>query len=69
MDVPKLGVHLELQLQAYATAPARWDLHCICDRHHSSRQCQIPNPLGKFVLNAMIPIDIFKAEKEIRWRM
>ena len=39
MEVPRLGVQAELQLPAYtaATATATWDLSCICDLHHSSR--------------------------------
>ena len=45
MDIPRLGVELELQLLAYATATATRDPSYICDLHHSSQQCQIPNPL------------------------
>ena len=40
MEVPGLGIKLELQLQAYATAPAMLDLSHICDIHH-----RILNPL------------------------
>ena len=43
MEVPRLGVQLNLQLPAYATAmqdPSR-----VCDLYHSSRQRQILNPL------------------------
>ena len=49
MDVPRLGVKLELQLPPYttATATATWNLSLVCDLHHSSRQCQILNPLSK----------------------
>ena len=47
MEVPRLGVELELQLPAYATATASQDLSCIGDLHHSSWQLQIPNPLSK----------------------
>ena len=47
MEVPSLGVTSELQLPAYATATAAWDLSCIYDLHHSSRQCRILNPLGE----------------------
>ena len=36
-----------LQLPAYTTATAMWDLSHICDLHHSSRQCQAPDPLSK----------------------
>ena len=44
MEVPRLGVKSELQLPPYPTATATQDLNCICDLHHSSRQCQILNP-------------------------
>ena len=37
VEVPRLGVELELQLPVYAT----WDPSCICNVHHSSQQCQI----------------------------
>ena len=40
---PRLGVELELQLPAYATTP---DPSHVCNLHHSSRPCQIFNPLG-----------------------
>ena len=42
-----LGVELELQLLAYATATAIPDLSRIYDLHHSSGQHQILNPLSK----------------------
>ena len=45
MEVPRLGVKSELQLQAYATATETWDPSSICSLHHSSQQCQIPDPL------------------------
>ena len=41
MEVLRLGVELELQLLAYATATATWDLSCVCDLYHSSWQCWI----------------------------
>ena len=47
MEVPRLGVELELQLPAYTTATATLDLSRIGGLHHSSRQCRIPNPLSK----------------------
>ena len=41
MEVPRLGVELELQLPAYttatATATATWDLSHICNLYHSSQ--------------------------------
>ena len=45
MEVPRLGVQSELQLQVYATATR--DLSPICNLHHSSGQRQILNPLSK----------------------
>ena len=47
MEVPRLGVNLELQLPAYATATTMQDPSHICDLHHSSWQCQITDPLSK----------------------
>ena len=45
MEVPRLGVKLELQLPAYATATATQDLSQVCNLHHSAWQCQILNTL------------------------
>ena len=39
MEVPRLGVESELQLPAYTTATAKWDLSSMCNLHHSSWQC------------------------------
>ena len=36
MEVPRLGVESELQLLAYTTAIAMWDLSHVCDLQHSS---------------------------------
>ena len=47
MEVPRLEVESDLQPPAYTIATATWDLRRICDLHHSSRQCQILNPLSK----------------------
>ena len=47
MGVPRLGVELELQLLAYATATAMPDLSRICDLHHSLQQRWILNPLSE----------------------
>ena len=44
MEVPELGVELELQLPAYTTATATPDPSCGCDLNHSSWQCRILNP-------------------------
>ena len=47
MEIPRLGVQLELQLLAYATAIATRDQSLICDLHHSLGHCWILNPLSK----------------------
>ena len=38
---------MELQLPAYTTATATPDPSCVCNPHHSSRQCRILNPLSE----------------------
>ena len=47
MEVPSLGIKLELQQQAYATVTAMLDLSHICDLHHSLWQQWILNPLSE----------------------
>ena len=46
MEVPRLGVELELQLLAYATAIAMRDPSHVYDLYCSSQQCRILNPLN-----------------------
>ena len=41
------GVELELQLPAYSTVTATWDLSRVCDLLRSSRQRWIPDPLSQ----------------------
>ena len=45
--IPRLGVQSELQLLAYTTATATVDPSCVFNLHHSSRQCQILNPVSE----------------------
>ena len=52
-----LGVDWELQLLAYTTATAMWDLSHICDLYHSSRQHWIPDLLSKARDRIHIPMD------------
>ena len=47
MEVPRLGVGLELQLTAYTTATAILNPSCVCNLHHSSQQHWIPYPLSE----------------------
>ena len=47
MEVPRVGVELELQLLACTTATATQDSSSICGLHHSSQQRQILNPLSE----------------------
>ena len=57
MEVPRLGVKSELQLPAYITATATWDLSHVFDLHRSSCQQQILNPLSKARDGTHIPMD------------
>ena len=57
MEIPRLGVELELQLPAYATATAMWDPSCVCYIHRSSRQHQILNPLREATDRTCILMD------------
>ena len=47
MEVPRLGVELELQLPADTTATATPHPSCFCDLHCSLWQRQILNPLSR----------------------
>ena len=47
VEVPRLGVELDLQLQARTAATATQDPSHICDLHHSSQQRRILNPLSE----------------------
>ena len=47
METPKLGVNLEMQLLAHATATAMPDLRRICELCYRLRQGQILNPLSE----------------------
>ena len=61
MEVPRLGVELELQMLAYTTATATWDPSHVCDLYHSSQQCRILNPLSEArdqTQNLMVPSQI-----------
>ena len=56
MEVPRLGVQLELQPLAYATASR--DLNQVCDLYHVSQQRRLLNPLNKArdqARNLMVP--------------
>ena len=56
MEVPRLGVKVELQVLAYTTAAAMQDLSRAL--HHSSWQSQILNPLIKARDQTRILMDI-----------
>jgi len=47
MEVPRLGVKLEMQLPAYTTATAMQDPRLICATCCTWWQCQVLNPLKK----------------------
>ena len=61
MEVPRLGVQLELQPPAYTTATATPDLSRVCNLHHRSRQPRNLNPLreaGDGTRNPVVPSQI-----------
>ena len=58
MEVPRLGVELELQLLAYSTATAMQDPSHVYDLHHSSRQHWILNPLIKVRNQTCVLMDV-----------
>ena len=61
MEVPRLGVKLELQLPAYVRATATQGPSRVYNLHHSSRQRWIVNPLSKVrdrTRNLMVPSQI-----------
>ena len=47
MDVPSLGLGLDLHLPAYSAATATQDFSRVCNLHHSSRQRQVLNSLSE----------------------
>ena len=47
MEVPRLGVKLELQLPAHTTATAKQNPSRVGDLHCSLQQCQTPHPLNE----------------------
>ena len=58
IEVPRLGVDLELQLPGCTTASTPPDLSQVYNLHHSSRQCSILNQLseaGHQTRNLMVP--------------
>ena len=71
MEVPRLGVELELQLLVYTTAIAAWDLSCICDLCHSLWQYWILNPLSEARDQTCILIDTMLGYKpaEPQWTL
>jgi len=59
MEVPRLGVELELQRLPYTTATATQDPYCLCSLHHSSWECWILNPLSKVRDQTCTLMDLF----------
>ena len=47
MEIPRLGVKLELQLPDYTTATAMQDPSHVCDLHHILGQHRILNALSE----------------------
>ena len=59
MEVPRLGIELELQPPAYTRATATGDPSSVCNLHHSSWQCRILNPMSKAKDRTRILMDMF----------
>ena len=66
MEVPRLGVKLELHLPAYTKVTAAPDLNWVCDLHHSSWHCWILNPLTKARDRIDILIDTSRVHNLLR---
>ena len=67
MEVPRLGVELELQLPAYTTATAMQDPSIICNLHHSSQQRWVLNPLSEardWTCNLTFLVGLISAEPQ-----
>ena len=58
MEVPRLGVELELQLPACTTATATLDLSHLCNLHLGSWQCQMTYTPSEAKDQTHIPADI-----------
>ena len=61
MEVPRLGVYLELLPPAYTRATAMPDLSHVCELYHSSQQCWMLNPRSEArdrTRNLMVPSQI-----------
>ena len=58
MEVPRLGVELELHLPAYTIAAATGDLSLVFHLHHSSGPHQILNPLSEARDRTCVLMDI-----------
>ena len=69
MEVPRLGVQSELYLLAYAAITAMPDQSCVCDLHHSSQQCHIPNPLSKARDWTCVLMDVRFISTELQWEL
>ena len=57
MEVPRLGVELELQLPAYTTATSLQDPSFVCHLYHSSWKSQILHPPSEARDGACILMD------------
>ena len=71
MEVPSLGIKLELQLQAYATATKTPYPSHICDFHPSLQQGRILNPLSQAGNQTLIFTNTMSAswQAEPQWEL
>ena len=69
MEVPRLGVELELQQPAYTTATATRDPSQLCDLHHGSWQRSILKPLREARDRTRILMDMSQVLQELQNEM
>ena len=65
VEVPRLGIRLELQTLAYTTATAMWDPSRLCDLHHNSWQCWILNPQSEARGRARVLMDASRVRQPL----
>ena len=67
MEIPRLGVKSELQLPAHTAAIGTWVPSLICNLPHSSRQCQMLNPLcgARDQTSILMDISCAKPQREL----
>ena len=70
MHLPRLGVELDLQLPAYATAAAMPDPSHVCNLRYSSEQCWMLNPRARAGIEPIsLKLLVGFATAELQWEL